>query len=137
MVVRKTSDAISASTRQRLETLRHGLLKLHKILMEDERAAYERVHGRAAPAQLLQLLLTDKQFAWLRPVSELIVRIDELLEAEEPGSDGADLIVAARSLLVPREDGSEFERKYHNALQHQPDAVLQHRALSAAFRPDA
>jgi len=127
---------ITTATRQRLERLRHALLKLHKLLLDDERAAYERVHGRTSPAQLLQLLVNDKAFAWLRPVSELVVRIDELIESEEPETDGADLIARARSLLVANETGSESERKYHSVLQRLPDAVLLHRELIAILSGD-
>jgi hypothetical protein len=127
---KKKSDLIPHAMRQRLEALRHALLKLHKLLMDDERAAYERSHGRTSPAQMLQLLLNDPQFAWLRPISELIVRIDELLEAEEPESDGTDLIAGARSLLAADEAGTELQRKYHSVLQRVPDAAFQRRELA-------
>ena len=122
---------IATATRQRLEKLRGALLRLHKLLLDDERAAYERVHGRTSPAQLLQLLINDNAFAWLRPISELVVRIDELLEAKEPETDGTELIVGVHSLLVANETGSESERKYHSVLQRLLDAVRQHRELIA------
>jgi hypothetical protein len=131
--LKKKSDVIPAAMRQRLEALRHALLRLHKLLLDDERVAYERVHGRISPAQMLQMLVNDQAFAWLRQISELIVRIDELLEAEDPEGDGSTLIAAARSLLVAEETGSELQRKYYEVLQRSPAAVLQHRELRSIF----
>ena len=40
-------------------------------------------YGRVSSHDLLQAILNDPQFMWLRPVSELIVRIDEILEHDE------------------------------------------------------
>ncbi len=39
--------------RQFLFDLRRLLLQLHKTLLDWERAAYERVHGRVSPTDLL------------------------------------------------------------------------------------
>src|SRR6476659_11198954 len=62
-----------------LTQVRRTLLDLHKALIERERAAYERSHGAVSPAEMLQLLIRDSAFSWLHPISELIVRVDELI----------------------------------------------------------
>ena len=92
--------------------LRHALLRLHKTLLDWERVAYERVHGRISGHQLLQATLNDPQFAWLRPLSELIVRIDETLENELPDAAGeTDTILAqARTLISPEAAGGRLRR---------------------------
>ena len=69
---------MTESERHLLADLRRNLLHLHKTLLDWERAAYDRVHGRTAPGELLRVVMTDPQFAWLRPLSELIARIDDL-----------------------------------------------------------
>ena len=51
-----------------LKDLRSGLLRLHKVLLDWERSGYERIHGRQSSHDLLQVLLSDPQFAWLRPM---------------------------------------------------------------------
>jgi hypothetical protein len=56
------------SDRHLLVDLRKTLLNLHKTLIEWERAAYERIHGRTSPGSLLTALMSDPQFAWLRPL---------------------------------------------------------------------
>ena len=131
---RKTSgdDPLPERTRIRLDQLRRKLLHLHKILLDAERAAYEREHGRKTSGEILQLLINHEQFAWLHRISELVVRIDEILEDEEPSTatNAAILLTEARSLLMPSESGDQFGKKYFEALQRQPDAVLAHKDVA-------
>jgi hypothetical protein len=130
------SDALMPEvTRQRLTNLRHALLRLHKALLDDERLAYERVYGQVTGGELLQLVINHEHFAWLHSISELIVSIDEMLDAEEPmtSADAESLLTQARTLLKPSEDGTDFERKYYAALQRDPDIVLAHREVTKIF----
>ena len=82
----ETHDPMSVS--RRLREIREALLRLHRTLLDWERRGYERVHGRLSANEFLQVVLHDSEFAWLRPLSESVVRIDELLAAEgEPDED--------------------------------------------------
>jgi hypothetical protein len=121
--------------RQLLVDVRRKLLHLHKTLLDWERAAYDRAHGRTPPGQLLRIVMTDPQFAWLRPVSELIVRIDESLDMEVPDApiDVEGIIAQARSIVAPEGD-SVYAQRYHAALQEHPDAVLAHGAVAAVLK---
>lgn len=127
-----TNSPTPASAPQRLRDVRRALLRLHKVLLDTERAAYEQVYGRVSSGELLQLVINHEQFAWLHLVSELIVRIDEMLDADEPttADDVDSLLAQARALLKPSEAGNEFERRYYAALQRNPDAVLAHREVT-------
>src|SRR5436305_13938709 len=118
------NSAVSAGTRTRLQNLHRALLRLHKVLLDDERATYEQPHDRTNAGKMLQLVISDPQFTWLRRISEIIVQIDELLESDDAGAETAanDLVKNAQTLLTPGED--EFGRKYQAALQRLPDAVL-------------
>jgi hypothetical protein len=114
---------------QRLTDLRNALLALHKTLLESERAIYEREVARIPSSnELLRLVLYDPWFAWLHELSELVVLIDETLDAKEPpnGFDAGRLISQARELLTPNENGDGFARRYFEALQRDPDVVLAH-----------
>ena len=117
---------------RRVRELRTGLLRLHKALLDAERLAYERVYGQVSGGELLQLAINHERFAWLHPFSELIVRIDEMLDADEPatGSDAESVLAQARVLLRPSEEGTDFERRYYAALQGDPDIVLAHREVT-------
>jgi len=114
---------------KRLRDLRRGLLHLHKALLDAERVIYEQAHGRVSSGELLQLVINHEQFAWLHSISEIIVRIDETMDADEPTTrEDIDLLLAqAGALLKPSETGSDFQRKYYAALQREPAAVLAHR----------
>lgn len=147
---------MNESDRALLVELRRLLLQLHKTLIDWQRAEYEGVHGRLQTTQLLNVMFNDPEFAWLRSMSGLIVRIDETLEAKPPKSEPSDppsrpaaatarprrsssenrraeegtgpLVAATRDLIAP-EAGSPYAQRYHAALQELPDAVLAHRDL--------
>ena len=128
-----------AGARQRVTIVREALLRLHKALLESERASYERVFGKiGSPYQFLQLATTDPWFAWLRPVTQLIVAMDELLEAKEPLTvAGVEALVGqVKMLLVPTVDGEGFSRHYDEALQRDPDVVFAHAATARLFRAE-
>src|SRR5436190_12077209 len=105
---------------ERLEEVRHGLLTLHKALVYSERITYEHTVGAIqSPNHFLQLLTRDPWFAWLQPLSQLIVSIDVILDAKEPLS--AERVEAqvkeASRLLAPSETGEGFSRHYFDAMQ--------------------
>jgi hypothetical protein len=114
----------------RLRDLSARLLQLHAILLGRERQAYEARHGPTRSAELLQLVLHDEQFAWLRALSVLITRIDAALDEDEPEAapDVEGFVRQAHQLL--RSGGSgPFERRYADALQDSPDVVMAHAAV--------
>jgi hypothetical protein len=123
------------TTGDTLKQLRRGLLRLHKILLELERTAYERARGRISNSyEFLQLVLKDSWFDWLHRLSELIVQIDETLDtvdSDTPATenDALALITRAKLLLAPSESGTEFQKNYFLALQQSPDVVLLHSDL--------
>jgi hypothetical protein len=70
--------------RKRLEKVRRALLALHKALVDSERISYEQTMGPIqSPNHFLQLLMRDPWFVWLQPLSQLIVSMDEALDAKE------------------------------------------------------
>ena len=78
-------DAIKPGELQRLTEVRNLLLRLHKALLDGQRAHYEKEHGRIeSPGALLQLAISDPAFEWLHRFSELVVEIDESTERHEP-----------------------------------------------------
>jgi hypothetical protein len=126
---------MSGRDRAHLNDLFQALLRLHKALLDDERVSYERVHGRIpSNGAFLQLVLGDAWFAWLRPLSQLMAKLDELGEKSSDGLDTASLVASIRTLLTPTEEGEGFGRQYHDALQRGPDVVLAHAAVRALLR---
>lgn len=129
-----------AGIRQRLVELREALLRLHKALLESERVGYEQTFGKiSSPYQFLDLLTKDPWFAWLRPISQLIVVMDETLDAKEPLTMAmVDALASrAKTMLVASEGGEEFSRHYDEALQRDPDVVFAHAAVAKLFKSKA
>jgi len=73
----------------RLETVRHELLSLHRALLDAQRVAHERDHGKVTAAAFLELVIGAPEFAWLRPMTALIVAIDEAIDEGNPDSPRA------------------------------------------------
>lgn len=112
----------------KLRALRLGLLELHKALLDQERVRYERAHGRIESAgQTLHLVMTDPWFAWLRPMSALVVQADEKLESDD-GVTAAD-VAAFASQVRQLMQGPDYDR----ALQDAPEVVVAHGRLSATL----
>ena len=126
-------EAEQDAARRRLKELRETLLTLHKALLDSERTSYEIVHGQiASPAAFLQLLINDNWFAWLRPVTTLIVQIDEKLAAKKPPATTRDLellIEDIRALLSPSRDADEFWKRYLGAVQRDPGVAVLHERI--------
>jgi hypothetical protein len=122
-----TSKPVSPAGRERLAATRDALIRLHKALIEAERVPYERSRGRIdSPQEFLRLVMYDEWFAWLRPMSELIVRIDEALAADAPPSDrdASHLIEHTRTLLTNGE--TPFGQRHHEVLQREPAVLIAH-----------
>jgi catechol 2,3-dioxygenase len=120
---------LTAETREQMRDLRTRLLDLHKVLIDDTKAAYELDRGRVSSnAQLLQLVIGDPWFAWLQMLSGLIVRIDESIGRDAPTTeaDAAVILAEVERLLTASETGGEFQKRYFDALQRQPAVVMAH-----------
>ena len=120
---------MTTTIQQRLQQLRNALLDLHKALVEMERLNYEKTIGAIpSPNHFLHLLTHDPWFAWLHPLSQLIVAMDEALDEKEPLTiANVDALVnQTRLLLVASEDGKGFSKHYFDALQGDPDVILAH-----------
>ena len=102
--------------------------------MSREGLAYGQDHAPVTNAGLFELALHDESFAWLRPILQLVVRIDEMLEWNElwTEADARAVLDSTRSLLKASASGTPFEQKYDAALQADPEIVLAHRNVIKA-----
>jgi catechol 2,3-dioxygenase len=127
-----SAPAIGAEMRTKLTELRTALLTLHKTLLDDAKVAYEMDRGKiASTGALLQLVINDPWFAWLHQISELIVRIDEMIAPDTKGTapDARTVLDQIDRLLIPSETGEPFARRYFEAIQRQPAVILAHGAV--------
>ena len=108
------------------------------MLVDSERVSYEQTMGAIpSPNYFLQLLTHDPWFAWLHPLSQLIVALDEALDGKEPLTMGGAeaLVQQTRHLLVVSEVGDGFAKHYFDALQRDPDVVLAHATVAKFLNP--
>lgn len=120
-----------------LPQLRDALLHLHKTLVDSERVSYEQTVGTIpSPNHFLQLLTNDPWFAWLHPLSLLIVEMDQAIDSRKTPLTTVDaeaLIKQTRQMLVASEEGEGFSKHYYDALQRDPDVVLAHAQAAKLF----
>ncbi len=128
---------LSDARRETLRDLSQRLLRLHKALLEVQRRDHdaERLPVRSR-GELLQLVLQDPEFAWLRTLSTLIVQVDELVQDDELATedDALGLMERVRGLIQHGGNGggsAEFGERYKAALQSSPDVVVAHGAVVA------
>lgn len=124
--------------RERLRDLSARVVRLHKVLLDRERRLHEDHHGPIPAAELFRLVLHDEQFAWLRSLSALIARIDELVDAADPISKEHEAAVFGEAYRLLKSGGSRgFSDKYRDALQESPDVVIAHAEVSRVLRAPA
>lgn len=123
-------------TPTQLRTVRDHLLTLHKALLDSERAKYEKAYGPVrSPGEMLQLVLGNDHFAWLRPYSGLIVRIDEWLADDDASPGDAEAFwEEANALTTPGEiAGDGPAGRYRLFLDEAPKVAAEHAAIRAAL----
>jgi hypothetical protein len=122
------------------EKLRGGrdlLLKLHKSLVDYERATYETFNGPMSPGAFLNVLLNDEDFEWLRRFSTLIVDIDEMFAQKDGFSEEAVFthLERMRNLTAMEGEDDYFKAKYQIVLQNDLDAASLHAELKQMIKP--
>ena len=122
-------------TPAQLKTLRDRLLQLHKTLLDSDRAAYERAYGPVGSSgEWLQLVLGHEHFAWLRPFSGLIVRIDEWLAGDErPEEERTAVVKEADRLTSISASTEERALRYRKSIDRSADAAVAHAAVRDAL----
>ena len=112
-----------------LEAVSRALQDVHKQIVEAERP-----HGSSRErVALLELLLHDPDWAWLRALSKLIADLDEALDQDpEPTSREAEAAAdQVRALVfgVGEARDEAFLERYRPLLQKSPGLASAHGAL--------
>jgi hypothetical protein len=122
-------DLFAGPWKSRLEQLVESLRTVHKSLIDSTKRDYEKLHGRVeSPYTLFRLAAQDPAFAWLRPMTQLIVALEE-----SPGRK-QDLEDARRKIADLLSTG-EFSTAYHARVQSDPSVAVEHGRLQSALAP--
>jgi len=115
-----------AALRAALRELSRALLPLHRRLIDLTKEDYAFAVGvMPPPSPLLELVRSDPFFAWLRPVTALIVDIDEMARRDFEPSDAARVAERVEQLFG--------EEHYLALLQRDADVAIGHAALRKAL----
>lgn len=114
-----------------LKEARLQLLKLHKILVDNERETFEKNNGQVTSGHFLNVLINDKNFEWLKKFSSLIVQIDEMFDLDDGVSANMieDQLLQMKNLLELTNSDDEFRAKYTKVLQDDPEIQDKHQQL--------
>ena len=107
--------------------VRRAALEVHRLLLEHQRRAAERLGGRMTAAEVLQAAADDLRFSWLQRLSEPVTALDA---GDAPPGQA---IGRLRALVAPPDEATAFGRLYLQALQDDPAIVFAHRDLVAAL----
>ena len=126
--------------REHLVEVRRHLMRLHKALIDSERPEYEQRTGPISNMQLLQALLEDPFFAWLRPFSGLISSIDAALSEDEPVTrdQARGFVDQAGALVSGSAEADENAARFVQVRQRDPAVLFAqtelHRRIAEALR---
>jgi hypothetical protein len=134
---RDLTAVATSDDRTQLFKVREALLNLHKSLLNVERTRYEHNVGPVVNEfEFFRLATSDPSFAWIGPLTTLIVQIDEQVANKEPISVGAveSLYVETRAVLASTKE-TPFKAEYTQLMQENPDLVMKHSAVMQALPP--
>ena len=101
---------------------------LHKALIDDTQHEYEKKHGKVQnPYALFSLVTSDPAFAWLQPMTRLIVDIEDIIGRPLPPPAEPDVAESRKRidrLLVT--EGDPFSVKYLGLVQSSPEIAAEH-----------
>jgi hypothetical protein len=127
-------DPERAATRASFKALSKTMLPLHRALIEATKAEYIETTGNPVdkPAQVLQLLTEDPFFEWLKPMTHLIVRIDEMTSGELDPLEVRTILDTARVMFEPSAD--PFSIRYFDLIQRDIDVAVAHPPVRDAMK---
>jgi hypothetical protein len=119
-------DPERARRREALREMSRALLPLHRALIEHARADYKLAYDvDLGPSQMVGKLSEDPFFAWLRPVTSLIVDIDEMSRKDFSAED-VEAIHKRIDRLFGAQAEKEFTTQYVPILQRDVDVAIGH-----------
>jgi hypothetical protein len=126
-------DPERAALRAALREMSKLLIPLHRALIEAAREEYAaNVSPISNPSHLLQLVQEDPFFSWLKPMTSLIVDIDEMVRKDFVRAD-VDGIVARVDAMFGTAVPEAFAARYVPILQRDIDVAVSHAAVRNAL----
>ncbi len=108
--------------REALRDVSRVLIPIHRRLIESAKSDYVFAYDAdARPSELVELLQSDPFFAWLKPLTSVIVDIDEMARTDFESAEVTAIVERIEQLLS--------EQQYIEMLQRDVDVATGHAAL--------
>ena len=122
-------DPARAELRALLRETWKQLLPLHRALIDSARDEYHAtIAPVSGPTHMIELLQGDPFFAWLKPLTSLIVDVDSMSRTDFERAD-VDGILRRLEALFGTSADAEFAGRYVPVLQRDVDVAIAHAAL--------
>ncbi len=116
-----------ARLREALREISRTLIPLHRRLIDVAKSDYAFAYdAQMRPARLVELLQSDPFFSWLKPLTSIIVDVDEMTQK--------DFQVHEALAIAERLEALFSERQYLDMLQREVDVATGHAALRRALQ---
>ena len=129
-------DLFGNSAKNKLDRMAAAMRTVHKALIDQTQREYERAHGKVtSPYTLFALVANDPTFAWLQPMTRLIVEMEDLLGRKEAPPLETEVAALRRSidqLLVA--EGQPFSTRYLALVQSSSEIAVENGRLHAVLR---
>ncbi len=119
----------------KLQSLRHELLVLHERLLEYQRQKFEKKYGRInAGRKMFYLVTTERSFAWIGVLTELIVGVDGLIDSNASDDKNTTALFNYTKKLLSLNDKTIFNKEYNRAVQSDPEVLIVHHKITSLLK---
>ncbi len=120
-----------AELREALREISRSLIPLHRQVIEVAKSDYAFAYGAVErPARLLELLQNDPFFDWIKPLTAIIVAIDEMTRTDFQTADGFGIAEQLERLFAD----ANFGAHYREILQRDVHVAMAHATLRTALQ---
>ena len=129
-------DLFGNSSKAKLDRMAAAMRTLHKALIDQTQREYERVHGKVtSPYALFSLVTSDPAFAWLQPMTRLIVEMEDLVgRKEKPPTEPEIAEVRKRIDVLLVTAGEPFSDRYLALVQSSPEIAVENGKFHALLK---
>lgn len=119
-----------------LKDIRPPLAKVHAFLLSALKEKFERLEGRLlSPYDWLQMISVDPTLQWIRPMHELLLDVDIMIDEKELTVEDVDQIRKDLGALIQLENPeTEFTRNFRTICQSDPDLLMSLPTLRNALK---
>lgn len=123
-----------AALRDALREISAALIPLHRLLIDVAKNDYAFAYGPVGAARLVHLIRSDPFFAWLQPLTAIIVEIDEMRRTDFEPHDARSISERLDRLFGNGSRDALFAEHYIEILQREVAVAIAHAELRRAMQ---